>query len=96
MALKKQLDTPYEVSGTVMGQEVDSFAFNIQDQLVHIGYSKLDTVTSALQTDLPYTLSGQEYTDFITRLNVLAPGASQALVQTCLEFLPFEGSIVDV
>jgi len=96
MALKKQLDTPYDVSGTIMGQEVDSFAFNIQDGLVHIGYSKLDTVTSALQTDIPYTLSGQEYIDFIARLNELAPGASQALIQVCLENLPGAGTIVDV
>ena len=96
MALKKQLDTPYDVSGTVMGQEVDSFAFNITDELVHIGYSKLDTITTQLQTDVPCTLSGTEYTDFIARLNELAPGASAALIQTCLEFLPFEGSIVDV
>lgn len=96
MSLKKQLDTPYEVSGTVMGQEVDSFAFNIQDSLIHIGYSKLDTVTTVLQTDIPHTLSGQEYTDFIARLNALAPGASQALVQACLEFLPGSGTIVNV
>ena len=96
MALKKQLDTPYEVSGTVMGQEVDSFAFNIQYQLVHIGYSKLDTISSSLQTDIPHTLSGQEYADFITRLNELAPGASQALIQVCLEKLPGAGVIVDV
>lgn len=96
MSLKKQLDTPYDVSGTIMGQEVDSFAFNIQDGLIHIGYSKLDTITSALQTDVPYTLSGQEYDDFLTRLNELAPGAAQALVQTCLEMLPGAGTIVDV
>ena len=96
MALKKQLDTPYDVSGTIIGLEVDSFAFNIQDHLIHIGYSKLDSITSALQTDLPYTLSGQEYTDFITRLNELAPGAAQALIQVCLENLPGAGTIVDV
>ena len=70
MALKKQLDTPYDVSGVVMGQEIDSFAFNIQDGLVHIGYSKLESVILPLQTDVPYTLSGQEYADFIARLNV--------------------------
>lgn len=96
MALKKQLDTPYDTSGTVLGQEVDSFAFNIQDELVHIGYSTLKTLTTALQTDIPYTLSGQEYTDFTARLNQLSPGASQALIQTCLEFLPGDGTIVDV
>jgi len=96
MSLKKQLTTPYDVSGTVMGLEVDSFAFNIQDNLIHIGYSKLDTVTHALQTDLPFTLSGQEYTDFITRLNELAPGAAQALIRVCLENLPGDGTIVDV
>ena len=96
MALKKQLDTPYDVSGTIMGQEVDSFAFNIVDQLVHIGYSKLDTISTSLQTDIPHTLSGAEYTDFITRLNELAPGASQALIQTCLEKLPGAGQIIDI
>ena len=96
MALKKQLDTPYDVSGIVIGQEVDSFAFNLQDQLIHIGYSKLDTITSVLQTDIPHTLSGQEYTDFITRLNELAPGAAQALIQVCLENLPGAGTIVDL
>jgi len=96
MALKKQLTTPYDVSGTIMGQEVDSFAFNVQDGLIHIGFSKLDTISSSLQTDVPYTLSGTEYTDFLTRLNTLAPGASQALIQTCLEFLPGAGTIVDV
>ena len=96
MALKKQLTTPYDVSGTVMGQEVDSFAFNIKDNLIHIGYSKLDTISTALQTDLPWTLSGQEYTDFLTRLEVLAPGAAQALIQVCLENLPGDGTIVNV
>ena len=96
MSLKKQLDTPYDVSGTVMGQEVDSFAFNIKDNLIHIGYSKLDTISTALQTDLPWTLSGQEYTDFLARLEVLAPGAAQALIQTCLENLPGAGTIVNV
>ena len=96
MALKKQLNTPYDVSGTVMGQEVDSFAFNIQDNLIHIGYSKLDTISTALQTDLPYTLSGQEYVDFLARLEVLAPGAAQALIQVCLENLPGAGTIVNV
>ena len=96
MALKKQLTTPYDVSGTVIGQEVDSFAFNLQDSLIHIGYSKLETINSALQTDIPHTLSGQEYTDFIARLNELAPGAAQAVIQACLEFLPGDGTIVDV
>ena len=96
MALKKQLDTPYDVSGTIMGQEVDSFAFNIKDNLIHIGYSKLDTISTALQTDLPWTLSGQEYTDFLTRLEELTPGAAQALIRTCLENLPGDGAVVDV
>jgi len=96
MALKKQLTTPYDVSGTVIGQEVDSFAFNLQDSLIHIGYSKLESINSALQTDVPHTLSGQEYTDFIARLNELSPGAAQALIQVCLEFLPGDGTIVDV
>lgn len=96
MALKKQLTTPYDVSGTIIGVEVDSFAFNLQDQLIHIGYSKLETINTALQTDIPHTLSGQEYTDFIARLNTLSPGAAQALIQTCLEFLPGEGTIVDI
>lgn len=96
MALKKQLTTPVDVSGTIIGQEVDSFAFNIKDGLVHIGYSKLETLSTPLQTDVPYTLSGQEYTDFIDRLNILSPGASQALIQTCLEFLPGDGTIVDI
>lgn len=98
MALKKLLTTPYDIDGTVAGQEVDSFAFNLQDSLVHIGYSKLDAVAAPLQTDIPYTLAGQEYTDFITRLNVLGGTmlASNALVQTCLEFLPGDGTIVNV
>lgn len=96
MSLKKQLDTPYDVSGTVMGQEVDSFAFNVQDKLIHIGYSKLDSPISRLQSDIPHTLIGQEYADFIARLNELAPGASTALITTCLEFLPGEGTIVDM
>ena len=96
MALKKQLDTPYDVSGTIMGQEVDSFAFNIVDQLVHIGYSKLDTISTSLQTDVPYTLSGAEYTAFIARLNELVPGASNALIQVCLENLPGDGTILDI
>lgn len=98
MALKKQLTTPYDVSGTVIGVEVDSFAFNIKDQLIHIGYSKLDTISSVLQTDIPHTLSGQEYTDFIARLNVLASTESgtDAVTTTCLEFLPGVGTIVDV
>ena len=98
MALKKQLTTPYDVSGTIIGVEVDSFAFNLQDSLIHIGYSKLETISSALQTDIPHTLSGQEYTDFIARLNVLAGTmpASQAVIQACLEFLPGDGTIVDV
>lgn len=96
MALKKQLDTTYDVSGTVMGLEVDSFAFNMADQLIHIGYSELDTISTQLSTDKPYTLSGSEYTAFIARLNELAPGASAALIQTCLEKLPGAGTIVDV
>lgn len=96
MTLKKQLTTPYDVSGTVMGLEVDSFAFNVKEGLIHIGFSKLEAIDTALQTDIPYTLSGQEYTDFITRLNELATGASQALIQTCLEKLPDAGTIVEV
>lgn len=93
MALQKQLDIPYDVTGTILGQEIDSFAFNVKDQLVHIGYSTLETPTVPNQTDLPYTLQDQEYTDFIARLNELAPGAATALIQTCLEFLPGGGTI---
>lgn len=96
MGLKKQLTTPYDVSGTIIGIEVDSFAFSLEDRLIHIGYSKLESLTSRLQTDVPHTLSGAEFTAFVTRLNELAPGASQALIQVCLEKLPGAGTIVNV
>ena len=91
--MQKQLDTSYDVAGTIQGQEVDSFGFNVTDKLIHIGYSTLENPTTPNQTDLPYTLQGVDYTGFITRLNELAPGASTALIQTCLEFLPGDGTI---
>jgi len=93
MGQQKELDTPYDVSGTIRGQEVDSFAFNIADNLIHIGYTLLETPIIKNQTDKPHTLTGQEYIDFQARLEELAPGAAQALIRTCLEFLPGSGSI---
>lgn len=96
MAWKLQYTTPQDLSGTAIGADIDSFAFNLKDQLIHIGYSKLETINSNLQTDIPHTLSGQEWTDFITSLNTKCPGASTALIQTCLEFLPDDGTLVNV
>jgi len=94
----KTLTTPYPINGTVMGYDVDSFAFNTDDKLIHIGYSKLSAPTTTLVTNVPYTLSGIEYTEFMARLDVLSLTMTviQAEIQTCLEFLPGDGTIVDI
>lgn len=95
---KKTLTTPYDVAGTVIGFEVDSFASNTQDRMIHIGYSYLESLSVQLRTDIPHTLSGPEYENFNTRFDTLCAilSGSQAKIQTCLEFLPFDGTIVDV
>jgi hypothetical protein len=95
MALQKTLTTPYSVAGTVYKLEVDSFAFNIADGLVHIGYSMLADDDSVIRVDVPHTLSGQEYTDFVARVAVLDDtlSATQSIITACLEFLPGAGTI---
>lgn len=95
MALKKTLTTPYAISGTVATMEVDSFAFDISEQLIHIGYKIMEADGTVLQRDRPHTLSGQEYTDFIARLAVLdnTMPATQAIVTACLEALPGAGTV---
>lgn len=94
----KTLDTPYIISGEVIGYEVDSFAYNTADRLVHIGYSQLESTTVALVEHIPWTLSGVEAEEFMERIDVLGETMSvtQAEIQTCLEFLPGEGTIQDV
>ena len=94
----KILNTPYTIDGTVMGLDVDSFAFNEDGRLVHIGYSEMDTISSNLVTNRPYTLSGVEYEEFMARFNVLNQTytTNQAEIATCLEFLPGEGTVVNV
>jgi len=94
----KTLNTPYVINGTVMGYDVDSFAYNTADQIIYIGYSKLSGPSTNLITDVPYTLSGPEYENFMTRLNELSLTMTviQAEIQTCLEFLPDDGTIIDI
>jgi len=91
---QKQLDTPVSRAGTVNGQEVIGFSFNTEAGIIYIVYNEMDTPTTPLIESVPLpAITGQEYTDFIARLNKLAPGASAALMQTCLEYCPGAGTI---
>ena len=94
----KTLTTHYDISGTVMGQDVDGYAFNDDDRLIHIVYSELNSPTSSLVTHRPWTLSGVEYDEFMNRMDFLAETmtVTQAEIATCLEFLPGDGTIVNV
>lgn len=94
----KTLNTPYSIDGNVIGLDVDSYGFNSDDKIVYIGYSQLDTVTHALVSDVPWTLTGVEYDEFIARANELENtySVTQATIATCLEFLPGEGTIINV
>lgn len=94
----KTLTTPYAIDGTVVGQDIDSYAYSVADELVHIGYSNMDSLTSNLQSNIVYTLSGQEYYNFLVRFDELETSmtVAQAQIQTCLEAIPGDGVIVDV
>lgn len=96
MTWKLQYTTPVDLAGTAIGADIDYFAFHLQSNLIHIGYSHLESINNALVTDLPHTLSGAEFSAFVTSLNTKCPGASEALIKTCLEFLPNDGNLVDV
>lgn len=95
---EKILNTPYDINGTVLGQEIDSYVLNVDSQLIHIGYSLLETITTALLTDQVWTLSGVEVDEFLARFNELGAtmNATQAEVTALLEALPNAGTIVDV
>lgn len=97
MALQKTLTTPYDVSGTVYYQVLDSLAINVEDELVHIGFSILDVNRAIIQRDMPITLAGQEYSDFMSRVNTIAANpsysATQAIQAACLENVPGAGTI---
>lgn len=94
----KTLNNPYDIGGTVIGQEIDSYAFSPSDRLIHIGYSLLESINSSLLNNVLHTLSGPEVDDFTIRFNELegTMTVTKAQLQTCLEFLPGSGTIVDV
>ena len=94
----KTLDTPHTIDGLCNVLKVESYAYNVIDRLVHIGYSKLNHPSTNLMTFIPYTLSGVEYDEFMARLdeNELTMSVTKAEVTTCLENLPDAGTIVDV
>jgi hypothetical protein len=95
MALKKQLDTPYPINVTITKESVDSFSFDLTNQLIHIGYSIIKSDGQVYQSDRPLTLSGTDYTDFIARMNLLnqSKSAQDAQFQTILEYTPGQGVI---
>jgi hypothetical protein len=95
MALKKQLDTPYDVYAEIVAVKYTNFSFDITSQLVHIGYSILMSGNVSFQEDIPITLSGTEYTDFIARMNALGAtlSGSDAQAQAVLEYCPGNGII---
>jgi len=92
----KQLNNPYNIDGTIRGQEVDSFSFNVAEDIIGIGYSRLETPSVVNMSDQPYVLSDIDYHDYLARFNSLGEtiDADIALVQTSLEFLPGSGTIV--
>lgn len=95
MALRKQLDVPYPINVTIAKEKVDSFSFDLTNQLIHIGYSIIESNDNVYQSDRPVTLSGTDYTDFIARMNVLnqTMSSQQAQFQTVLEYTPGQGTI---
>jgi len=94
----KTLDTPYTIDGLCNVLKIESYAYNVIDRLVHIGYSKLNHPSTNLMTFIPYTLSGVEYDEFMARLdeNELTMSVTNAEVTTCLENLPDAGTIVSI
>lgn len=94
----KTLDTPYALDGLCNMLKVESFAFNPDDRVVLIGWTKMTYPATDLVKNCPWALTGQEYTDFMIKLNTNEESMSvtQAEVTTCLEFLPDQGVVVNV
>jgi len=95
----KELDTPYNVDDLCNVLKIESFAYNTDDGIVLIGYTKMKYPANKLISHLPWALTGQEYTDFMNQLNAneaSGMAVTTAEVTTCLEWLPDEGTVVDV
>ena len=71
MALRKQLDTPYQITFTVTAVKVNSIAVDAENSLIHLGHSLLASDGSVIQADRLETLDGQAYTNYNTRKNEL-------------------------
>lgn len=92
--MQKQLDTTYDVLGTITHQEVTTFSFDLASSTIYIGYSILTDVNTVYQHDRPIVLTEPDYSDFIARLNTLNGSviSTKALLTTALEYCPGAGS----
>jgi len=95
MALRKILDTPFQMTYTVTAVKVNSIAIDPENNLIHLGYSTLDSLGVNVQQDMPETLSGAQYTNYQNRKNELGAtmSASDAAEYVALEYLPGTGTI---
>lgn len=89
------LTTPKDISGSITELKVSQFAFNLDEDIVYIGFDAYDADSKLLRDNVPFKVSGAEYTTFVARFNELATTLSgtAALLQTCLEQLPFDGTV---
>lgn len=96
---KKTLDTPYIKDELCSMLAINSFAYNTDDRVIYIGFSKNINAATFIQENLTYTLTGQEYENFMVSLNANEAGGmsvTTAEVTTCLEYLPFDGTVSDI
>ena len=96
MALRKQLDTPYQITFIVTAVKVNSIAVDAENSLVHLGHSLLASDGSVIQADRLETLSGEQYINYNVRKNELGEtfSATDAAAYVALEYLPGQGQIV--